>query len=276
MATLRGHGKPLAEQAFHCEGCGAEFVLPPTLVSFTCLYCGSPHVVKMEDSQNLIAPDGVVPQAFDQKRALFHLAQWVGEKKTRSGSQVVPPHGLYLPVWTFDLGGEIKYTGTVARRRGRFGEDDRDIGRIEDSYPVQLNDLPVPASRNMARVLASLLPTFDLMKITPYQAQYLADWPAEVYDVPMGDASLEARSQAFRRIKRELPVLLAPIRLLSTSSQDMTVESFKLVLLPVWIARLSHEGREELVLINGQNGAVAGGISARKGLLDRLADLFDE
>ena len=33
MATARGHGKPLQEQVFHCNGCGAEFILPPKQIS---------------------------------------------------------------------------------------------------------------------------------------------------------------------------------------------------------------------------------------------------
>ncbi len=33
MATARGHGKPLQEQVFHCNGCGAEFILPPNQIS---------------------------------------------------------------------------------------------------------------------------------------------------------------------------------------------------------------------------------------------------
>jgi hypothetical protein len=38
MATARGHGKPLNEQVFHCEGCGCEFILPPDQISSTCVY----------------------------------------------------------------------------------------------------------------------------------------------------------------------------------------------------------------------------------------------
>ena len=33
MATARGHGKPVAMQVFHCQGCGAEFTLPPDIIS---------------------------------------------------------------------------------------------------------------------------------------------------------------------------------------------------------------------------------------------------
>ena len=66
MATARGHGKPLDQQVFHCEGCGCEFILPPNQISSTCVYCGSPHVVNWESEEQLLAPDGIIPHAFDQ------------------------------------------------------------------------------------------------------------------------------------------------------------------------------------------------------------------
>jgi hypothetical protein len=122
MATLRGHHKPLRQQVFHCDGCGAEFLLPPTLISAACLYCASPHVVKMEGLQDLIAPDAILPHAFDRERAAYHLARWIETQKAGPDRKPEPPRGLYLPAWTFDLGGEIKYSGTVVQRQTRFGE----------------------------------------------------------------------------------------------------------------------------------------------------------
>jgi hypothetical protein len=118
--------------------------------------------------------------------------------------------------------------------------------------------------------------TFDLAAVKPYDPRYLADWPAEVYDVPMGDASLDARGQASQRMKRDLPNELGSIRLISTSSSSMTVESFKLVLLPVWMTEVKHEGKSHLVLINGQNGEVVSDTLEKKNMFDWLSDVLDD
>ena len=56
MATMKGHGRPLQDQVFHCSGCGAEFILPPGQISANCVYCNSPHVVSLERSKDLLAP----------------------------------------------------------------------------------------------------------------------------------------------------------------------------------------------------------------------------
>jgi len=280
MATARGHGKPLNQQVFHCEGCGCEFILPPNQISSTCVYCGSPHVVNWESEEQLLAPDGIIPHAFDQQRAMKHLIEWVDRNKVKPEKKIEFPRGVYLPLWTFDLGGSLDYTGEKADDSEiQFGRKYQKMIRVKDSYPVQVNDLPIPAARKLSAVFLKLIPTFELKAIKPYEPGYLANWPAEVYDIPMAEASLDARARGLARYKSELPVLLEPVRLISASSANMTVDSFRLNLLPVWMTELPFDGRDHLVLINGWNGEVRSDLpdKANKsgGLMEWLGDLLE-
>jgi len=281
MATARGHGKPLDQQVFHCEGCGCEFILPPSQISSTCVYCGSPHVVNWESEEQLLAPDGIIPHAFDQKRAIQLLIEWVKANEIEPEMQVDLPRGIYLPLWTFDLGGEISYTGeTMDDSDIQYHRQQPKMIRVDDRYPVQVNDLPIPASRKLSGVFLRLIPTFELKAVKPYNPRYLANWPAEVYDIPMAEASLDARAQSFSRYKRDLPNLLTPLQNISTSSANMTVESFRLDLLPVWMTEVWFSGRSHLVLINGQNGTVKSDLPEKStkssGLLVFLSDLLED
>ncbi len=281
MATARGHSKPLDQQVFHCEGCGCEFILPPNQISSTCVYCGSPHVVNWESEEELLAPDGIIPHAFDQKRAIKTLIEWVQSNQIKPEKQVDPPRGVYLPLWTFDLGGGIDYVGEAVADDSeiQFGSGQARRIRVNDCYPVQVNDLPIPASRKLSAVFLKLIPTFELRGVRPYDPRYLANWPAEVYDIPMAEASLDARAQTWSHYKRDLPNLLTPLGIISTSSAKMTVESFRLNLLPVWVTAIRFGGREHIVLINGQNGNVASDLPEKTekpgGLMEYLADLLD-
>ena len=280
MATARGHGKPLEQQVFHCEGCGCEFILPPSQLSSTCVYCGSPHVVNWESEEQLLAPDGVIPHAFDQKRATKILIEWVESNRIKPEKQVDLPRGVYLPLWTFDLGGEIDYVGeTTGDGELQLGRRQQRI-RVNDCYPVQVNDIPIPASRKLSAVFLRLIPSFELRGVKPYDARYLANWPAEVYDIPMAEASLDARAQTLSHYKRDLPHLLAFTQLISASSAKLTVESFRLNLLPVWVTEILFGGRQHLILINGQNGIIAGDLPGKSersnGLMDFLSDLLDD
>lgn len=286
MATARGHGKPLNEQVFHCEGCGCEFILPPHQISSTCVYCGSPHVVNWESEEQLLAPDGIIPHAFDRDRAVKILIEWIQSnqikpEKEAGLSRPSLARGVYLPLWTFDLGGEIDYVGeTMQESEIQFNGRMPETIRVTDSYPVQVNDIPIPASRKLSAVFLKLIPTFELKAVKPYDPRYLANWPAEVYDIPMAEASLDARAQTLSRYKGDLPNLLTPMHIISTSSAKMTVESFRLNLLPVWVIELPFGGREHLILINGQNGTIASDLPGKKekagGLLEYLSDLLED
>ena len=281
MATARGHGKPLDEQVVHCEGCGCEFILPPDQISAACVYCGSPHVVDWKSEEQLLAPDGIIPHAFHQERAKSILLEWIASNQIEPESQIEPPRGVYLPLWTFDLGGMIDYVGeTVDETDIRYGSKYPKMIRLSDSYPVQVNDIPIPASRKLSAVFLKLIPAFELRGIKPYDPRYLVNFPAELYDIPMAEASLDARAQSLSRYKRDLPDLLAPVRVISTSSSKMTVDSFRLNLLPVWMLELSFGGRQHLVLINGQNGTVASDLTEKKeksgSLLEFLSALLED
>jgi len=132
----------------------------------------------------------------------------------------------------------------------------------------------------LSAVFFKLIPGFELRGIKPYDPRYLVNWPAEVYDIPMAEASLDARAQGLARYKHELPGRLDPIHILSTSSARMTIDSFRLNLLPVWVTETHFSGRQHLVLINGQNGSVASDLPGKrqdaKGLMSWLGDLLGE
>lgn len=281
MATARGHGKPLNQQVFHCDGCGCEFILSPYEISSTCVYCGSPYVVNWMPEEQLLAPDGIIPHVFDGARATQFVTAWTELNDVHAEKPMEPPRGFYLPLWTFDLGGMIDYTGeTRDDNEIQFNSKMPRMIRVHDSYPVQVNDIPIPASRKLSAVFLKLIPTFELKGLKPYDPRYLANWPAEVYDIPMAEASLDARSQTLKRYKNDLPNLLTPIQLISTSSAKMTVDSFRLNLLPVWMVELPFGGREHLILINGQSGVVAADLPEKKkesdGLMEWLKDLLEE
>ena len=258
MATAKGHRKPVAMQIFHCKGCGAEFILALGVISATCAYCDSPHVVRLGQSRELIEPEGVIPHAFTQKQAIQLLVKWVEQNKLKPGRKVDFPRGVYLPLWTFDLGGAIRYSGNMVETDDDpFGQRQRRVVRMTDEYPVLVNDWPIPASQKIVARFARLLPTFDLTAVKPYDPRYLADWPAEVYDISMSNASLEARSQVFAQYRERLPSeQLSQLTNINLSSAGMAIESFKLVLLPVWMTEIPLDGKTLPLLINGQNGKI--------------------
>jgi hypothetical protein len=69
------------------------------------------------------------------------------------------------------------------------------------------------------------------------------------------------------------------VKLISASSANMTVDSFRLNLLPVWMTEIWLENRSHLVLISGQNGVVQSDIimkSDKPGVVAWLGDLLKD
>lgn len=118
------------------------------------------------------------------------------------------------------------------------------------------NDLPVPASQTIQTLLDKLLGDYDLVNAPAYDARYLAGWPAEVYQVTLADASLEARQKAAKSIERKITSKDGRLDNLKYSTAELFIDSFKLTLVPAWVNSYSIQSKRYFVVINGQSGKV--------------------
>ena len=94
-----------------------------------------------------------------------------------------------------------------------------------------------------------------------YKAEYLAGWPASTYDVPLAQASLDARERMVAQARKELLYKAAPgkdVRDLQVTATDIGGMTYKQVLLPIWIGAYRYRGKTYPILVNGQSGKVAG------------------
>jgi DNA-directed RNA polymerase subunit RPC12/RpoP len=273
LATAKGHSHPMGMQSFTCQGCGASFLLGCNALSLTCAYCGSAHLVKLAETRELIPPEGLIPFAVsnDEARGAFH--QWLKQKKLREKTQVSRLRGFYLPTWTFDLIGEIRWQCQTYRDDSiafdvggipvSVSNRSRRLVQEDGSYPVLENDILVPASHKLpAELLIDEVNRFVMSDIVAYNEAYLADWPAEVYEISVSDASLVARREALEKarhyVKTRLNATLGYVKDLRLNTTNVLVESFKLILLPVWFGRYRREGTVCYVIVNGQTGEVRG------------------
>jgi hypothetical protein len=264
MATARGHRKPTRMTTFKCQGCGADFLLAPGVISSNCSHCGSSHVLALESLRELIEPDAIIPMAVTGSQAASILSKWVQKKGHAREYQSRPLRGVYLPVWSFDLGGHINWSGTTNRNKR--------VQQIKGEDVVSFNDLAVPASLFVTALLEKMLLDFNLVNAPSYDVRFLAGWPAEVYQVSLAEAALKARQKASQLIRERIISTDGHLENLQYSTAELFVESFKLTLLPVWQTTCSLGTHSLRVLINGQNGRVLAEEPAN-GFSDRRKDL---
>mgnify|MGYP001220212753 FL=1 len=209
------------------------------------------YVTEAAETREIHPPQALIPFVVGLDEVKTGLRAWFKEKKVER-PRVSPIVGVYVPVWTFDVGGEVRWHGRL--RRGD------DWVAVSGSKQLLLDDVLVPATDKLPAALLNILHSYASEGLVAYDARYLADWPAERYQVSLAEASLRARKQVVNGLrKRPYEVTRGEaVNDLTFNSSGMMVESFKLILLPVWMVHYQVAGGVYDVLVNGQNGGVVG------------------
>ncbi|KAA3648642.1 MAG: tetratricopeptide repeat protein [Chloroflexi bacterium] len=253
MATARGHNKAVMMRTFDCDGCGAKFVLTPETISATCPHCESTYAADKTDEAEYIPPEGIIPFQFDRDRTVEILKQWLRQQKVKGRGRIKSVQGIYLPVWTFDIGGLLNWKGHT------YSGSSHNTLAVSGDKPVFYDDILVPASNPQPPHFDDLLPGYNLKEVIAYDSKYIANWLAETYQIKLSNAALFARQKALalgrRMVKNSMSGSVQDLTVLST---DIHVESFKLVLLPIWVCHYEIEGLTYETLVNGQTEDVIG------------------
>ncbi len=174
------------------------------------------------------------------------LKWWHGNQEANAG-KFEALQGIYMPIWTFDIGGFIDWQLEVKENRQWFPQN--------STKALFYDDIRVPATRKCPRLMNDLMNSYDFDEMLAFDYSFLANWMAESYQVPAGDAALVARKVALEAERQYLKdVNIQQIRNLELNTSRVTVEQYKLVLIPVWSAMLVFNAERFPVMINGQNG----------------------
>jgi len=267
LATAKAHHRPMTAQSVVCSGCSAAFILPPETITQTCPYCQTPYAIQQVEVRTLDAPDSILPFSVTAEQAREALLAWLEDARPEGALKVSRPSGIYLPVWLFNIGGQIDWSGWVYQNKRQVP--------VSGARVISLPNLLVPAANRLPEGLSAVLQGFDLDALQPYDPRYLASFPAETFAETAADASLEARRLAMEHEIRDvrLEVFDQTIEDLHLRTTNMLVEGYRLALVPVWLAYYTIDLRRFDVAINGQSGAVTAQRPER-GLLDWVKGLF--
>ncbi len=275
----RGYGTPVRTTV--CKECGATVSFGDNVTATRCDFCDSAQVMEQQSDRNVLRPESLVPFHVDKKVAGEKFSGsihglWFRPSDLKHRAEVSEMNGVYVPYWTFDAqvdsswkaqagyhyyetetyterdasGNTVRRTRQVQRTRWVWSS-----GRRDDLY----DDLLVCASRGLPHDLADRLTTFDTARLVPYEPNYLAGWKAEEYAVELNDAWKTAvgRMEASQRSRCASDVPGDTHRFLSVQNQ-FSGETFKHVLLPIWISSYRYHEKVYRFLVNGQTGEVTG------------------
>ena len=284
-------------EEFLCPNCGAGTTFDGTSFALNCPYCSTSFSHQAtKDLQ--VWPKAILPFAIPERDAYRSALTKLQDAALfapdlASDVRLRPTlKGIYLPFWAFGAASETAYTINHGKyfvervpRRQFNGEGlaDRIVTqelksvwtRVDGHLSVPMNDILVAASPNPPRPFDAALEPWDFADLVPFQRHYLTGFSAEISAIPATDAHRHARQLMQGAIHREIQrVVEADEMDLVRCDTHFSHETFKLVLLPFWIADYRVQGKTLLVYVNGQTGkalAQVGGTDPKVGWSGWLA-----
>jgi predicted RNA-binding Zn-ribbon protein involved in translation (DUF1610 family) len=277
--TQKGLGT--AVRTSKCQECGATVSYPESATSKSCDFCGSSQVLAQQENRNLIRPESVVPFKVDRAGAAQRFTDWLKglwfrPSNLKTKATVTEIGGVYVPFWTFDAEVSSRWTADAGYHYNETEEytetDDQGNTQVK-TREVQktrwepasghrtdfFDDILVCASKGLPENLREKFQSFNTQELQPYDPSFLAGWKAEEYSIDLRGASEIAKGKMVAtqesRCGGDVP---------GDTHRDLRVnnafskQTYKHVLLPIWMSAYRYNDKIYRFLVNGQTGEVVG------------------
>ena len=262
----------------HCKNCGANQHIEENYKSLHCVYCSMPLIIEDAYKEDWILPGAVLPFQIDQKKAHQIFKKWVNglwfAPNNLKKAAIDPQNtkGLYSPYWTFDAQlmanyrgqrGDyyyvsVSYTdskgkrGTRQERRTRWSPASGTIkGFVDDTL--------IKASKQKAGVIPKSVALWNLKTLQPFDSSFLAGFVTEKYTIPLIEGHIASNKEANKIATRwAMRDIGGDTQRVSSIDMRLSDETFKHILLPVYVSAYMFNGKRFNFFVNGQTGALAG------------------
>lgn len=250
-----------------CQHCQAISTFTNAQQGRACDFCGSTALVEFEETGDIIRPESLLPFDVSEPAARDKLRSWYLSRfwaPSNLGGKALTDtvKGVYLPYWTFDAEVSARYTADG----GAFYRNDKGERQVR-WFPVSghvrhfFDDTLVCGSRGVHPRLIEAVEPFPTTseRLKPYDPGYLSGWTVERYQLDLVAAAQRGRERMVAAIRQ---MCAQDIR--ADTHRNLQVapsfdrQTFKHVLLPVWLVGYRYGARDYQVLVNGATGQVAG------------------
>jgi hypothetical protein len=265
-------------QSVRCQSCQAITVFEPSRAAQRCDFCGSAAIIPVEEQARPIRPESLLQFVVSEVQVRETIRTWYGSRwfaPNKLGIRALTDtvHGVYVPYWTFDahvsadwtaMSGDYyyeteSYTDSQGKRQTRQVRKIRwypSSGHLDHFFDDEL----VPATRGVSMDLLRKVEPFPTTKeLKPYDAAYLTGWNVEQYQV-----DLIASAQHAREVMDGKTRSLCAQQVPGDTHRDLDVnahysrQTFKHILVPVWLLAYTYHGKNFQVVVNGYTGTIAG------------------
>lgn len=266
-----------SKRTVRCRSCRAISVFDAERVGQNCEFCGSPEMVDYEEIKAPIRPQSLLPFKVSESAARERVrrwfkGKWLAPNAFKKRALIDRVHGVYIPYWTFDAEVRCRWSAdsgtyyyTTERYRDRDGKErtrqKRNVrwravsGLLEHFF----DDQPVAGTQGIDHGLLRRIEPFPTDELVPYDAAYLSGFVVEHYQIVLIDAARRAR----KSMEYQLYSLCAAVVPGDTHrnlqiSPKYSGETFKHMLVPIWLLTYQYGQRTFQLVANGHSGAIAG------------------
>ncbi len=266
----------IGKRVFHCNNCGSNVMVEHNKVRINCGFCGSENVNEEAFNHNYISPVGVLPFSIPAREAEVAFKRWIKEgwfhpNKLKKLASLENLHGIYIPFWTYDAQTNNQYQGEAGYHKTRTRMINVNGKMVAQTYVVTewfwrngsfqhfFDDVLVVASHGLSQKRLQGVYPFRLDEVLNFDARYLLGWEAEVYDM-----EVDAGYSVANKIMDERLLSMAKGKIGGQAQRNVRVNSrkhsqtFKHILLPIWLCSYEYRGKRFQFAINGQTGKVSG------------------
>ncbi len=282
VTALRGipdeqRGWQAKKISVRCQSCQAISVFDPERVGQRCDFCGSTALVPYEEIKEAFRPESLLPIKVSEAQVRDAIHRWYGSRwfapnRLKRAALTDTIKGLYIPYWTFDAQVHADWTAesgyyyyeTESYRDADGETKTRQVQKIRwepssGALDHFFDDELVPASRGVQAALLRRIEPFPTKELRPYQPGFLSGWVVERYQIDLVAAAKEAREEMDAAMERlcaaEVPGDTHRNLRVDT---DCSGQTFKHILVPIWLLTYNFSTRAFQVIINGYTGAIAG------------------
>ncbi|MGF1505012.1 MAG: hypothetical protein ACFB51_07765 [Anaerolineae bacterium] len=177
---------------------------------------------------------------------------------------------IYLPFWTFDSRASAAWRAEVGYvETERYFDDGEwktrtvtkwrwETGSVQRTF----DDYLITGTTHVTQAILETIRDFDMSKLVPYEPKYLAGINAQAYEIALEQA-WEAGRTAMREATRKaceqdaLAGEADKVRNM-TVTLDFSGESWRYVLLPVYLATYNYNDETYQIVVNGQTATIGG------------------
>jgi hypothetical protein len=264
-------------RSVQCQSCRAVMVYDPARVGQNCEFCGSPALVDYKEIKDPIRPQSLLPfkatrtQVHERMRA-WYAGRWFAPNALKRRALVDQIKGLYIPYWTFDAQVHCPWTADAGyyyyvQEEYRDNQGRRQVRQVRKvrwepasgAIDHFFDDEPVPGTRGIDHGLLKEVEPFPTGELLPYDTSYLSGYVVEHYQVVLIDAVKQSRESMHAQLEalcaREVP---------GDTQRNLRIypkysaETFKHVLVPVWLLTYTFGSKAWQVVANGYTGEIAG------------------